>query len=66
MTPMRQGYHLSSMAAAKTTTIRERLARSRALSKQMRADGDRASRHLRSAAQSLRAQRQAKTAERLP
>jgi hypothetical protein len=54
------------MAAAKTTSIKDRLNRSRALSKQMRADGERASRHLRSAARALRARGETKTAERLP
>jgi hypothetical protein len=54
------------MAAAKTATIRDRLERSRELSKQMRADGARASWHLRAAARGLRARSGVKAAERLP
>jgi hypothetical protein len=54
------------MAPAKTPSIRARLTRSRALSKQMRVDGERASRHLRSAARSLRTRGDARIAERLP
>lgn len=52
--------------AAMTASIRDRLSRLRELSKHMRADGARASSHLRAAARSLRAQTRVKRAERLP
>lgn len=54
------------MATAKTATIRTLLQRSRTSSARVRADGDRASRHLRAAATALRERRGTRTAERLP